>query len=365
MPELTDLLAPVAQLDLAPAATPAHPLHTCYVPADRMRPGEHLRWGEEALALLDSCAPDEEALAAAVGRPLPPGTYARVRELLAVAPVQDLRVDLEDGYGVRPDDEEDAAVEAAVAALAEAPPPSFGLRVKSLEPATMHRALRTLEGWTAALAGAALPAGIVTLPKAQDPRQVEVAVAVLGELERRTGLRPALELQVETALGVVDRSGATTVAGLLAAGQGTVTGIHFGTYDFTASLGIAPQEQALDNPVADAAKDLLQLVAATHGVPVSDGSTNLLPVGDAGQVRGVWAEHTRLVERGLRRGLWQGWDMHPGHLVSRWTACTAFFLARLPEVRERLAGGRAGVADEPATVRMLEAFDRRARSLGL
>jgi 2-oxo-4-hydroxy-4-carboxy-5-ureidoimidazoline decarboxylase len=130
-----------------------------------------------------------------------------------------------------------------------------------------------------------------------------VAVALLGALEARTGVTgTALELQVETAPAVVDADGRITVPLLLAAGRGRVTGLHFGTYDYTAALGLSPREQALDAPVADAAKDLLQLSAAARGVAVSDGSSNVLPVGDRAQVHAAWALHARLVERGRPAG---------------------------------------------------------------
>ena len=369
--DLADLLSPLHASDerlrsTYPGGVPVQPAHTCYVPADRLRPSEARRWGDEARALLAEHAPDAAALSAALGRELPDGTWEDLLRLLAERPVHDLRVDLEDGYGRRPDDEEDAAVDRAVRLLAEDPPPAYGLRVKALEAGSAERSARTLDRWVTGLAAAGLSPGTVTLPKVQAPEQVQVAVALLGALEARTGVTgTALELQVETAPAVVDADGRITVPLLLAAGRGRVTGLHFGTYDYTAALGLSPREQALDAPVADAAKDLLQLSAAARGVAVSDGSSNVLPVGDRAQVHAAWALHARLVERGTARGLWQGWDLHPGQLVSRWATLSAFFRERLPEVRARLAGTATGVADEPATWAMLDAFSRRAAALGI
>ena len=369
--EQTRLLAPLAASDARlratyPGGVPAQPPHTCYVPADRLRPHEAQRWGEHARALLAEHAPDLERLSSALGRALPPATYDDVQRMLSEQPVHDLRVDLEDGYGRRTDVEEDTAVDAAVAALAQGPPPVHGVRVKALEAGTAERSARTLDRWVTGLAAAGLAPGVVTLPKVQTPEQVAVAVALLDAVEARTGTAgTALELQVETAPAVVDAAGRLAVPLLLTAGAGRVTGLHFGTYDYTAALGLSPQEQALDAPVADAAKDLLQLSAAARGVAVSDGSTNVLPVGDTAQVHAAWALHSRLVERGTARGLWQGWDLHPGQLVSRWATLSAFYRKRLPEVRARLAGDVGGVADEPATVAMLQSFSRRATALGI
>ena len=358
------LLAPLRPADdrlgrTYPGGVPRQPAHTCYVPADRLRAGEHRLWGRAALALLAQHAADEGALAASLGRDLPAGTHDHVVRLLRQQPVADLRVDLEDGYGYRPDDEEDAAVDAAVAALAADPPPSYGIRVKPLEARSAARSARTLDRWLTGLSAAGLAPGIVTLPKVQAPEQVTVLLSLLDALTPGA----AVELQVETAAAVVGADGRIAVPLLLEAGRGRVTGLHFGTYDYTAALGLAPQEQALDAPVADAAKDLLQLSAAARGVAVSDGSTNVLPVGDG--VVAAWALHSRLVHRALARGLWQGWDLHPGQLVSRWATVVAFLLDRLPEVRARLDGGLAGIADEPATVVMLTALVDRATALGL
>jgi citrate lyase beta subunit len=369
--EAAGLLAPLARSDARLAATYAEgaarqPAHTCYVPAHLLRRGEARLWGEQAGALLAEQAPDPETLAAALGREVSEAVYGDVVRLLGSRPVHDLRVDLEDGFGTRPDDEEDAAVDAAVAALAAEPPPSYGVRVKALEHDRSARALRTLDRWLTGLAAAGLPAGIVTLPKVQAPEQVAVAVAALELLEARTGVgRVALELQVETAAGVVGADGALAVPRLLAAGARRVTGLHFGTYDFTSSLGLSPREQSLDAPVADLAKALLQLSAAGRGVAVSDGSSNVLPVGSTAEVHAAWALHARLVEHGLVRGLWQGWDLHPGQLVSRWAAVSSFLRDRLPEAQVRLSGAAAGVADEPATVRMLQALVGRAAALGI
>lgn len=365
------LLAPLAAIDAElaahyPGGVPVQPAHTCYVPADRLRAGEHRRWGEAAQTLLAEHAPDAAALASAVGLELPAGTYEDVVRLLSTTPVHDLRVDLEDGYGRRPDAEEDAAVDAAVEAVAADPPPAYGLRVKALEGELAPRAARTLDRWTTGLAAQGLPPGVVTLPKVQSPTQVAVLAALLDEIEGalgRSGTR--VELQIETGPGVLDRSGRVPVPAMVAAGRGRVTGLHFGTYDFTASLGISPRGQSLDAPLADAAKDLLQLAAASTGVAVCDGSSNVLPVGDRSAVLAAWRLHAGLVQRAMVRGLWQGWDMHPGQLVSRWTAVVAHLRRQLPEVHDRLAGRVGNVADEPATVRMLTSFVDRAAALGI
>jgi citrate lyase beta subunit len=364
-----ELLRPLAAVDARLAATrpggiARQPAHTCYVPADRLRLHEARLWGDEALALLAGHAPDSAALASILGLELPDGSYDDVVRILHDRPVADLRVDLEDGYGRRPDEVEDAEISRSIGLLAQDPPVSYGVRVKSLEGSTAERSLRTVDRWLTGLHEAGLPPGIVTLPKVSAPEQVTVMVEALRQIEAELGSgRVALELQVETAEGVLDSSGRTTVPLLIAAGRGHVTGLHFGTYDFTAGLGVSPQDQRIDAPIADAAKDLLQLAAAGTGVAVSDGSSNILPVGDG--VRHAWRTHARLVDRALARGLWQGWDLHPGQLVSRWAATSAFLRARLPEVTARLNSSHPYITEEPATRATLEALVRRASDLGI
>lgn len=122
------------------------PVHTVYVPADRFGAGTVREWGTEALRLLDTFAPDAPTLAAATG--FDPGevseAYDAVRGKLQVEPVEDLRVDLEDGYGLRPDDVEDAHLRGTVEAFRRMAddgtrPPWFGVRFKSFEAPTRAR----------------------------------------------------------------------------------------------------------------------------------------------------------------------------------------------------------------------------------
>jgi hypothetical protein len=125
-------------------------------------------------------------------------------------------------------------------------------------------------------------------------------------------------------------------------------------------LEIAGGYQSLDHPAADHAKAVMQLAAAGTGIPVSDGSTNRLPIGKADDVHAAWALHARLVRRSLERGFYQGWDLHPAQLPTRFLATYMFFRADLAQVGARLrgyldhSGGR--VLDEPATAQALAGF---------
>ncbi len=319
------------------------PVHTAYIPADRFHAGTVPEWGTAALAALDEHGPLADFSA----------VEARVRAKLAAEPIEDLRIDLEDGYGARPDDEEDRDVRAAAKALAGEPPAFSGIRIKSLESRTRERALRSLELFLDALGTP--PDGFrVTLPKVTSVRQVEAMAMICESLDVR------FEIQIETPQAILGADGTALVARMVHASAGRCAGLHYGTYDYSAALGIAPAQQSMDHPVADHAKAVIQLAAADTGVPVSDGSTNVLPVGDTAAVRAAWALHARLVHRSLERGFYQGWDLHPAQLPTRFAATYAFFRDGLPAATTRLRAylddASSGIADEPATARALAGY---------
>ncbi len=356
------------------------PVHTVYVPADRYDAGLPQHWGAQALAVLDHHLPDPAALARVVGvdEAVAAEVLPLVRAKLVTEPIEDLRIDLEDGFGDRGDDVEDAAVDAAArelrAALAAGlTTPCCGIRFKSLEAPTRRRGLRTLDRMVGLLAEQGhLPAGfVVTLPKVTAVEQVGAMVTACEAIERAHGLVPAslrFEIQVETPQSVVTPYGASAVPLMLAAADGRCTGLHYGTYDYSASLGISASQQSMEHPVADHAKAVVQVAAAGTGVRLSDGSTNVLPVGEPAAVVAALRLHARLVRRSLDRGFYQGWDLHPAQLTTRYAATFAFYRDGLPSALARLQAylGRrdSGFLDEPATARAMAWFVARALDCG-
>jgi citrate lyase beta subunit len=378
--ELSDRVAALLAADDAERArrypgpsSGRQPVHTAYVPADRFSADTPRQWGEVALSALDEHGPlpgfDE-------------AEHRTVRAKLAREPVEDLRIDFEDGYGIRPDEVEDAAAVSAATALAEListgagngpVPPFTGLRMKSLEPAVRRRGLGTLTLFLQTLLEqAALPEGFrVTLPKVTSVRQVQAMVECCSVLESQFGLAGGqlrFEIQIETPQAILGPDGTALVAPMITAAAGRCAGLHYGTYDYSASLGIAAAFQSMAHPSADHAKAVLQVAAAETGIPVSDGSTNVLPVGDTAAVRAAWQLHAGLVRRSLERGFYQGWDLHPAQLASRYAATFRFFTDGLDAARARLAAYAArqqtGIADEPATVRALTDYLARGVACG-
>ncbi|MBF8187748.1 aldolase [Nonomuraea sp. K274] len=356
-----------------PAAEPGRqPVHTVYVPADRFTANTVAEWRDQASSLVKAHLAEPAELAAVFGLPagLAAGVHERVLRKLSYEPIEDLRIDFEDGYGVRPSEVEDEHVARAVEAVTHAHaagvlPRRWGPRVKSFADGDPERAVRTLDGFLSGVVARVgeLPAGfIVTFPKVLMEEYLGQFVGVLERLEGRLGVRLRFEMQVEAPQTLAFLRGdlPESLGGRLAAA-------HFGVFDYTAALGLPPHEQRLDHPACDHARHVMQTAFAGTSVELSDGSLAASPASDLTRdVHALWRRHAELVRHSLRHGFYQGWDMHPAHLVSRYATVYAFHLARYDSYRERVraweeqreAGG--GVMDEPATIRTLVAALRRA-----
>ncbi len=360
------------------------PVHTVYVPADRFSRTAPADFGAEALRLLNTHTPGAGSFGAAFG--MDPEIAGLVRERVAAKlagePVEDVRIDFEDGYGVRGDAEEDAHVEQVAEAVAAAYqvkslPHYWGVRVKSFADGGHDRAMRTLDGFLTTLRDrlGRLPGGFtITFPKVQNSGQVELFTEYLERLETALGLPAGIlrfEIQIETPDALLDEEGRVALLRYPGAAAGRLTAAHFGVFDYTAALGLPPEEQRLDHPACDFARDLMQVAFAGTGVRLSDGSTNVIPRNDGpDEVNAAWSVHAEHVRHSLRRGFYQGWDLHPAHLPSRYAVVYAFHLTGVDDVIGRVrawhdqAAGRAGVLDEPATITALVGRLRRAVDCG-
>ncbi|MET7617277.1 aldolase/citrate lyase family protein [Streptomyces sp. NPDC005408] len=356
------------------------PVHTVYVPGDAFAADTIRSWGDQALAALDEHAPDAASLAAVLGLSdeLAAPVYDRVRAKLEREPIEDLRIDFEDGYSGRGDAEEDAHAARAARLITEAyengtAAPYMGIRMKCMEAAVRDRGIRTLDIFlTGLIEAGGLPDGLVlTLPKVTYPEQVTAFVQLLEAFEKAQGLdagRIGFEIQIETSQSILAADGTAAVARMIDAAGGRATGLHYGTFDYSACLGVSAAYQASDHPAADHAKAVMQVAAAGTGVRVSDGSTNVLPVGTTEKVHDAWRLHYGLTRRALARAYYQGWDMHPGHLPTRYAAVFAFYREGFEQAAARLAAyaNHAGgdVMDEPATAKALSSYLLRGIDCG-
>jgi citrate lyase beta subunit len=353
------------------------PVHTVYGGAHLFTAATAARLGELALRTLDQFAPDAETFARAIL--LPAGTdaaavYDRVREKLHREPVEDYRLDFEDGYGVRTDAEEDATATAAARDMARglaagSLPPFIGIRVKALSGELARRAVRTLDLFLSTLlehGGGRLPPGfVVTLPKVTAADQVAALADLCDRLEDRGGLAPGtlrVELMIETPQAILDRDGRCPLPALVRAARGRATGAHFGVYDYTAALGITAAQQRVRHPACDLARGMMQVALGGTAVRLSDGATNVMPLGDRDTVWRAWRIHVKDVRHALATGFFQGWDLHPAQLPTRYAAVFAFFLAGRDAAALRL---RTFVEQAARATLVGDVFDDAATGQGL
>jgi citrate lyase beta subunit len=366
------------------------PVHTVYGGAHLFSSDTARKLGELALRSLEAYAPDPSTFAEAIGLDgnLASKVYERVREKLRREPVEDFRIDFEDGYGNRPDEEEDghaatAAQQVAAGFAAGTLPPFIGIRIKPLTRDLAARSLRTLDIFLTELldkTNGHLPENfVVTLPKIQSRTDVEVLVDTFDILEDRLSLDPGalkVEFMVETTQSIFDPQGRSVLPRLHRAANGRLTGAHFGTYDYTANCDITAAHQRMRHPACDFAKHVMKVSFAGTGVMLSDGATNIMPVGphrgkelsdeqkrdNRAAVFAAWRLHADDVRHSLVNGYYQGWDLHPAQLPTRYGAVYGFFLDGFQPASERLRN----FVDKAAQATLVgDVFDDAATGQGL
>jgi len=317
--------------------------------------------------------------------------HARVQEKLQREPVEDFRIDFEDGYGNRPDQEEDghaesAAIEVTRGLAAGTLPPFIGIRIKPFNEELRARSMRTLDIFVSTVvaeSGGRLPDNfVVTLPKITTPEQVAALADLFDQLEKKIGLAGGtlkMEMMIETTQSVINSEGRINLPLLLRAARGRCTAAHFGTYDYTASCSITAAHQNMMHPACDFAKHMMQVSFAGTGIWLSDGATNIMPVGPHRATSGMplsqdqieenravihraWKLHYDHVQHSLIGGFYQGWDLHPAQLPTRYAAVYAFFLESLDAASERL---RNFVEKAAKATLVGDVFDDAATGQGL
>ncbi len=360
----------------------AQPIHTLYGGAHLFGPQTFVKLQRLALQFWQRWCPTPRELAPLLGRPiaaaLAADVHARVSDKLLRQPIEDYRIDFEDGFGPRPDHEEDAAIDTVLAALQVGQPlspRSLGIRVRALGEATRSRALQTLERIAVGLTEAR-PEGrlIVTLPKVESVKEIDQLVRALSEHEAQLGLPEgyfAVELMIESPQAVLTADGRVALPQLVRAAGERLVALHVGAYDYTAALGVAAAAQTLDHGAVGLLRQLCQLVP---DVVVADGATTLLPIGDdRATVLQATRRHARHIDQALAAGIYQGWDLHPAQLPIRFAATILYFRENLPAMAARrhkfleqaAHATRTGAwFDDAATGRGLEIFMARGIAVG-
>jgi citrate lyase beta subunit len=318
--------------------------------------------------------------------------YRRVCDKLRHEPVEDFRIDFEDGYGNRPDAEEDghavsAATELSEGARNETLPPFVGIRIKPFTEELRERSFRTLDIFVSTLlvemCGELPENFVVTLPKITIPEQVAALVDCFELLEAENQLAAGslkMEMMIETTQSIINHRGEINLPLLLAAARGRCVAAHFGTYDYTASCNITAAYQHMMHPACDFAKHMMQVSFAGTGIWLSDGATNIMPVAphrfqeggpplnpeqieeNRRTVHRAWKRHYDHIQHSLENAFYQGWDLHPAQLPTRYAAVYAFFLQNLDAASGRLKN----FVDKAAKATLVgDVFDDAATGQGL
>ena len=334
-----------------PGDSPARqPVHTVYGGAHLFTSDAAQKLGSHALRSMQEHAPDAATLASALGLDpaLADRIYLRIIDKLTQEPVEDFRIDFEDGFGNRPDSEEDrfaqhAANEVASGLSNGQLPPSIGMRIKPLSDELKRRSLRTFDLFLTRLLdrtrGVLPPNFVVTLPKVTSADQVAALASACDAFEYWRELPPRalrFEVMIETTQSIVAPDGSTALPRFIAEGGGRIVAAHFGTYDYTAACSITAAHQHMLHPACDFAKRMMQVALAGTGIWLSDGATNVMPIGSRDVVHRAWRLHAEHIRHSLVNGFYQGWDLHPAQLPSRYAAVYAFFLEGLGAASERL-----------------------------
>jgi citrate lyase beta subunit len=365
------------------------PVHTVYGGAHLFKSDTAPRLGGLALRAFETYAPDAETFARVLDLPdnLADTIYERVLEKLSREAIEDFRIDFEDGYGTRSDAEEDghavtAALEVAKGLENGTLPPFIGIRIKTFSEELTARAIRTLDIFLTALtdaAGGRLPENfVVTLPKIVHPAQVSTLADIFDSLESDLNLSAnslKLEMMIETTQSIINERGEIGLPKMLEAARGRCTAAHFGTYDYTASCSITAAYQEMLHPACDFARSMMQVSFGGTGVWLSDGATNIMPVAphrgelteaqkaeNAAVVHRAWRLHYEHIRHSLKNAFYQGWDLHPAQLPTRYAAVYTFFLEGLDSAAERLSNFVAKAAQ--ATL-VGDVFDDAATGQGL
>ena len=351
-----------------PDATSRSPVHVVYGGAHLFKSDTPQKLGKIALRSLKAYAPDVDEFSAAMGldenKKLLNTIYKKTLQKLEQEPVEDFRIDFEDGFGFRPDEEEDAHAvrasgELAKAFLANRCSPFSGFRIKSLAAETHGRAVRTLnlflENFLNKTKARTPKNFVVTLPKISDPKEVAELCRRLTRIESDHHLGPnsiGIELMIETPRALIDEKGRVGLAYLVEAAAGRCTSAHFGAYDLTSAVGISAAHQHLRHDACNFARQLMLIVLAPLRIRLVDSVTTRMPVPihkDAAlteeqknenrfYVHAGWREHFDNVTSSMANGFYQSWDLHPNQLVARYAAVYSFFLRSRDIDAERLRG---------------------------
>jgi len=341
------------------------PVHVVYGGAQLFKSGTITKIGDIARRAFEDLAANPEEMCRAFGLEQNDRSmvlHERISEKLSKEPVEDYRIDFEDGFGTRTDAEENETViqgarETAIAFKNYHLPEYFGIRVKPFSDEFKTRSMKTLLFYLQellSLTSGELPKNfLVTFPKVTSKEEITELTLELWKIERELGLRDDsldIEIMVETPKSLINQDGSFALPLIAKAGLGRIKAVHFGAFDYTAELGIIARHQTLQHQSCDFARNVMKISLEGTGIRLSDGATNIMPIGphkgvqltdeqlmeNKQTVHLAWKLHFDNIIHSLENGFYQGWDLHPAQLIPRYAATYHFFLENLEDSSGRL-----------------------------
>lgn len=342
------------------------PVHTLYGGANLFKYDAAISLGKRALEIFETYAPNHKVFGKVFGMDTVSGfsnkVYDKVIAKLKTEAIEDFRIDFEDGYGNRSNEEEDETAVTAAKELAKGMKertlsPFIGIRIKPFTEEMKERGLRTLDIFVSTLVketGGKLPENfVVMLPKVTIPEQPAALASFFDILEEELKIEKGIlkmEMMVETTQSIMATDGTNPLYRFIKAANGRCIAMHFGTYDYTASCSITAKYQEMDHPVCDFAHHMTKVALAHTGIWLSDGATNTMPIGphrgdhltkeqmqeNMDTVHRAWRKGYDHIRHSLWNGFYQGWDLNPAQFPMRYAAVFAFFLESYDDAVERL-----------------------------
>lgn len=368
------------------------PVHTLYGGANLFKYDAAISLGKRALEIFETYAPDHKVFGKVFDMDIKSGfsekVYKKVIAKLKKEAIEDFRIDFEDGYGNRSNEEEDETAVSAAKELAKGMKektlsPFIGIRIKPFTEEMKERGLRTLDIFVSTLVketGGKLPDNfIVMLPKVTIPEQPATLANFFDILETELKMEKGslkMEMMVETTQSIMAIDGTNPLYKFIKASKGRCIAMHFGTYDYTASCSITAKYQEMDHPVCDFAHHMTKVALAHTGIWLSDGATNTMPIGphrgdnlnkeqlqeNMDTVHRAWKKGYDHIRHSLWNGFYQGWDLNPAQFPMRYAAVFAFFLESYDDAVERLKT----FVDKAARATLIgDVFDDAATGQGL
>ena len=367
------------------------PVHTLYGGANLFKFDAAKSLGERALEILETYAPNAKEFGEAFGLVgdinFRSKIYNKVIAKLKLEAIEDFRIDFEDGFGNRSNEEEDAtainaAKEVGKGMAEKTLPPFIGIRIKPFTEEMKERGLRTLDLFISTLVketNGKLPENfVVMLPKVTIPEQPSTLASFFDILEEELNITKGslkMEMMVETTQAIMAFNGTNPLNKFITASNGRCIAMHFGTYDYTASCNITAKYQEMNHPVCDFAHHMTKVALAHTGIWLSDGATNTMPIGphrgelspeqheeNKQVVHRAWKKGYNHIRHSLWNGFYQGWDLNPAQFPMRYAAVYAFFLESYDDAVERLKT----FVDKAARATLIgDVFDDAATGQGL